>query len=188
MRELIVDNFAEEWRPTYIYPNQYEVSNKGNVRNIYTKQVLKPQMHRKGYCVVRLSLKDKKKSAKVHRLVAIAFIDNPKKLPQVNHIDGNKLNNTVANLEWCTNYDNMQHAILHNLTNHVENAGRKNTPVCKIDLETNAIIKTYSSIAEAAKENSICNPNILKVCKHQRQSAGGYKWEYLKEVMPNEQG
>lgn len=64
-----------------------------------------------GYYNVRLHIKNKVKNLKVHRLYAQAFLSNPKNLPQVNHIDGNKLNNHLSNLEWCTASENMKHAV-----------------------------------------------------------------------------
>lgn len=88
--------------PTYVYGEQYEVSNTGEVRNRITKNILIPQKDNKGYLRVRMSLHDRKVSAKIHRLVAIAFIPNPENKPQVNHINCNKEGNRVENLEWVT--------------------------------------------------------------------------------------
>lgn len=96
-----------EWRICESFP-EYEVSNLGNVRNVSTKKELKGV--NRLYNEVCLRSKGKQVSAYTHRLVAEAFIPNPENLPQVNHIDGNKLNNAVTNLEWCTAKHNIQHA------------------------------------------------------------------------------
>ncbi|SFA50969.1 NUMOD4 motif-containing protein [Parageobacillus thermantarcticus] len=90
----------------------YEVSTYGRVRNRKTGYILKPYLHDNKYLVVSLTTSNgKKKKFKVHRLVAKAFIPNPFNKPQINHLDGNKLNNHVSNLEWCTNKENANHAV-----------------------------------------------------------------------------
>lgn len=98
------------------FENKYQISNLGNVRNKKTQLLLQPKYNKKGYQYVNLSI-NKYKSVKwyIHRLVAFHFIDNPNNKPQVNHIDGNKSNNKVSNLEWCTNTENQIHAVLNNL-------------------------------------------------------------------------
>lgn len=98
---------TEEWRPIVGYEGLYEVSNTGQVRRVSDLMVLKFS-DRKGYCGVRLRKDGKRKMFSVHRLVAIAFIQNPYGLPQVNHKDENKKNNNVDNLEWCDHiYNNL---------------------------------------------------------------------------------
>jgi hypothetical protein len=79
----------------------------------FSQTVLKPGIDRKGYLRVFLSVKSKQYSRRVHRLVAKTFIENKTELPQVNHLDCNKNNNHVCNLEWTTNLENMRHAF-HN--------------------------------------------------------------------------
>ena len=101
----------------------YEVSSIGNVRSksrvvkstyggAYLKEgrLLKQNDNGHGYLQVQLCINGVNKTERVHRLVAIAFISNPNKLPKVNHIDGNKRNNCVENLEWCTQLENVRHA------------------------------------------------------------------------------
>lgn len=121
---------GEVWKDIENYPN-YQVSNLGNVKSKerYTKAkgneiihrkefLLKQFTNKKGYKQVTLYDKNKKpKTMRVHKLVALCFIPNPKNLTQINHIDGNKLNNNQNNLEWISNYDNMQHAIKNGLIN-----------------------------------------------------------------------
>lgn len=85
----------------------YYISNRGDFYSTFTKKLLKPQKDHKGYLYVEIG----RKKYKIHRLVAEYFIPNPNNLPQVNHIDCNKANNNVNNLEWCTNRDNYEWAL-----------------------------------------------------------------------------
>lgn len=85
----------------------YNITTDGRVINIHTQRVIKPQINGTGYYRVAIG----KKLYFVHRLVAQKYIPNPDNLPQVNHKDGNKLNNNVDNLEWVTNKDNSLHAL-----------------------------------------------------------------------------
>ena len=91
----------EEYKLIIDYPN-YEVSNHINVRNKRTGRILKGFSNKKGYLNIDLQ----PKSIQIHRLVAIAFIDNPQNKPQVDHIDNNKINNKVLNLRWCSQSEN----------------------------------------------------------------------------------
>lgn len=114
----------EVWKNIKGYENLYQVSNMGKVRSldrIVTDSLGKKRSHKgrdlylaklsKGYIGVRFYIQTKMICKKVHRLVAQAFILNPEKKPQVNHIDGVKANNHVNNLEWCTCRENVIHAI-----------------------------------------------------------------------------
>ena len=172
-----------EWRDTYIYGEQYEISNTGLVRNKHTKHILTPQQDKKGYLRVRMSLHDVKATAKVHRLVAVAFIPNTENKPQVNHKDTNKHNNRVDNLEWVTNGENQIHAYKHGRNYVTGNAGRKKIPVCKIDLSTGTVIETYKSLADAGRENGLHDANIHKVLYGERKSTGGFGWKFESEVV-----
>lgn len=90
----------------------FEVSNLGNLRNVKTNTLYKQHLNKTGYMQVCVSLggRDNKKVFKIHKAVAETFIPNPENKPQVNHIDANKTNNNVENLEWVTNLENSHHA------------------------------------------------------------------------------
>lgn len=89
---------------------EYLITTCGKVWSLKSKRFLKNQTDRYGYYYVHLQTKGKEKKYKIHRLVALAYIPNPENKPQVNHIDGNKLNNSVSNLEWVTAKENTEHA------------------------------------------------------------------------------
>lgn len=99
----------EQWKAVNGW-EQYEVSNCGNVRNAKTGRILKPGTNKHGYLKVVFSKNGKTKDQAVHRLVAEAFIANPSNKQQVNHINGNKKDNRIENLEWATQGENNLHA------------------------------------------------------------------------------
>jgi hypothetical protein len=115
----------EEWKDIIGYEGYYQISNLGRVKSLervvvaerssgkvkrnFIEKILNPKPN-KGYCKVTLVLNKKFKSKRVHRLIAIHFIDNPRNLTQVNHIDGNTLNNAIKNLEWVSHRENACHA------------------------------------------------------------------------------
>lgn len=97
-----------EWKEIEEFPN-YQVSKSGEVKNVKTGRILKPATSANGYYIVSLSDKEKRKTALVHRLVATAFIPNPLNGNIVNHLNGNKKDNHVSNLEWADQLENMNH-------------------------------------------------------------------------------
>lgn len=103
----------KEWR-FVIYKGKeyrnYEVSNEGEIYSLKHKKILKPGKNTKGYLTIGLFYEKKHISARVHRVVAETFIPNPDNKPQINHIDGDKTNNRVSNLEWVTDSENKRHA------------------------------------------------------------------------------
>lgn len=105
------------------YEGYYEISSKGNVRSTSYKgsRILKPAKTRNGYLNVVFCIKQRKEHKLIHRLVAEAFLPNDLHLEQVNHINGNKEDNRVLNLEWCTQEYNNQHAYKNNLLSRYEN-------------------------------------------------------------------
>jgi len=109
---------------------------------------------------------------RLHRIVAQTFIENPENKEQVNHIDGNKLNNAVSNLEWVTNKENQIHKFQIGLeNNHTRKVGQ-------YDLENN-FIKEFPSIVSASKEIGVNKSGIQGVLSNYRKTSGGYIWKYL---------
>ena len=110
----------EIWKNIDGFNGKYQVSSWGNIRNAESGKVLKPFENSKGYLKIALYKNGKNYKKRINRLVAMAFIENPDELPQVNHKDGNKKNNSISNLEWVTNEENARHA--KNLKRGVINA------------------------------------------------------------------
>ena len=100
---------GEIFKPIDLNP-KYSVSNFGRVRNNKTNKILSPR-NLQGYQRVAFYVDGKQTDFRIHRLVAKAFILSPENKPQVNHINGNKSDNHVNNLEWCTNGENVRHAL-----------------------------------------------------------------------------
>lgn len=140
----------ELWRPVQDYEHLYEVSNIGRLRRINGK-IQKIQKTVFGYGRVTLYNKGPYKKIHIHRVVAKAFIENPNNKPEVNHIDGNKLNNVVTNLEWVTKSENRKHAFKIGLQKG--KAGRLN-PMAKKVINTNTG-QIWECASECAKENNI---------------------------------
>ena len=172
----------EIWKTIKGFEN-YKVSNTGKVYSLAKNKVMKPWIISSGYYAVYLIDREVSKQMLVHRLVALNFIDNPLNKPQVNHIDGDKLNNNVDNLEWTTASENINHnKVLGRLDTHTarEALNKVQTKAGnQLDIETGKIIATYNTISEACKETGSQNGKITMVCQGKRNSHNGYRWEYV---------
>lgn len=173
----------EIWKNISNYPD-YQISNLGNVRSNKTKKTLKPHVTKQGYCIVNLYNNGIDKHFKVHRLVALHFIENKLNKKTINHKDGNKLNNNIDNLEWHSHSENHLHAY-KKLNRQAPSLGKKgknafrSIPVCQLDLRGN-LIKIFDSQKIAAEELGISNTHISSVCKGIRKQTGGFVWKYVK--------
>lgn len=171
----------KQWKQIVDFP-KYEVSNYGEIRHIATGYIKSQRKDLFGYMVVALSIANKKvKLVKVHRLVAQAFIPNPDNKPQVNHIDGDKTNNCIENLEWATAKENIQHCyrVLGYKGSHYGKLGKDNEQArIVLQIKNNQIIAEFYGLREAAESvNKGCS-HIGECCLGRRKSAYGYKWKY----------
>lgn len=162
----------EIWKTIPIADN-YEASNLGKIRNKKTKYIVKEQINKTGYNTVSL-FTNKNKTFRVHKLVASAFIDNPNNYKEINHIDGNKLNNNVNNLEWCSRSYNVKQAFVLGLKNN----SYLNKRVGQYDMEDN-LIKKWNSQKEIGIELGYNLSVISNCCNNHIKSAYGYKWILL---------
>lgn len=108
-------NYTDIWRPVSEFEGQYMVNQNGDIYSAKKKIIRKPVLGNNGYYHVMLKSNGIRKSFMVHRIVAMAFIANPDNKKTVNHKDGNKLNNNVSNLEWCSLQDNIAHGFANGL-------------------------------------------------------------------------
>lgn len=169
---------SEQWREVDFLQSKYEVSDLGRVRNAITKFILKTSLSKRGYPVFSCTLNGKHLLVNVHKCVARAFIPNPENKPQVNHIDGDKTNNCVGNLEWATSRENVVHA--RKLGLHISD-GDKGV----VQIKDGNVVGVYKSASEAARCTGIGRANITNVCrgyvsKNGRRclTAGGYVWKW----------
>ena len=147
----------------------YTININGEVTNIKTNKVLKQYINQRRV-LVELWKNNKKKHFLVHRLIAKAFIPNPDNKPQINHINGNSLDNRIENLEWVTDSENKYHAYQNNLKSP------KCIAVFQYDLNGNRI-KKFRSILDAYKETKVDRKSIKLNLKNKYKQAGGYVWK-----------
>lgn len=196
----------EIWKDIAETNGIYQVSNLGKVRRIgdYSNQtsswllsepkILTPRLHSNGYLRVMFSINGKHSDRYMHRLVVSAFCDNqkPQKYKEVNHIDGNKVNNCYSNLEWCDRSYNNKHAYIKGL-HSVHGCYGNKKKVAQIDINTNIILSIFDSVEAASKNVSLKNFTNISACcnyaenpnKYKRPclSAKGYKWRFTTDNM-----
>ena len=171
----------EQWKVVEGTYGALEVSDLGRVRsNLRDGRILKTQKDNKGYQRLRMTIRREKRSFKLHRLVAQAFVPNPENKPQVNHIDGNKDNNAASNLEWVTNRENAQHAIRTGLwKSSMKAVNERNKLKLKPIIATNIVTGQqiyFKSIGAA--ERALDTRHITDVLKGKRRQAKGYVFAY----------
>lgn len=184
------------------YPHIF-VSRCGRVYNKNIGRVMATQTTNAGYELINISYNGIRRAYTVHRLVAQMFIPNSENKEQVNHKDGNKLNNDASNLEWCTQSENMKHVFstgrgevarekarqrmgvignrfaAKNVKNLLESNKRLSKAVLQID--TNGrVVKEFSSIKQAQRETK--SHNINKVIKGEQMRSGGYYWKLKQDI------
>lgn len=158
---------------------EYQIDTDGNVynKNGTLKVVSK---NKRGYYIVTLCVNGKLRYFSVHVLVARQFIPNPENLPQVNHKDGNRINNNVDNLEWCTAKQNARHSF--DILKRVP-SGKK--PIIGVDVETLEIKYVFDSLAEAGrffangKNYRRCQNSVWRVLTGVRSTYKGCIWKYI---------
>lgn len=177
----------EIWKDIKGYEGLYQISNFGRVKSLKRKtlnskclydKILNNRINHNGYFMIFLSKNKKIKGFRINRLVAEAFLPNPNNKPQVNHKDGNKTNNRIDNLEWCTAKHNTQHAIKNGLRTN-----KYHREIVQCDLDNN-LIKEWHSIKEATNFG-FSKSGICQCCKSKRKKHKNYKW-YYKEDYFNE--
>lgn len=181
----------EIWKPVISSENTKLVSNLGRIRSLDQKvfngkvfyikkgRIMSLNLGKNGYYTCCIN----GKNVLVHRVVAQAFIPNPKKLPCINHKNEIRTDNRVENLEWCSYaYNNSYGKHKESSAKTLKECGiKKRIRVCSIDC--NGIINEYDSIVDASIKNNTNNSHISECCRGIRKTAGGLKWKYSDAII-----
>lgn len=165
---MLDETINEEWATILEFPN-YMISTFGRVFNAKFKRFFKPAFNSTGYKIVSLCGNGKCLTKTIHRLVAEAFIPFRDGAFDVNHIDGDRANNYVWNLEWCTQSENIQHAY---------NIGQKFPPHPRA-IRIIEIGEEFQSITACAKHINAFRENVRHCLSGKRKRAGGFSFEYV---------
>ena len=177
----------EQWRDIPGYEGLYQISNIGRVKS--RKKIKSLRTDKRGYLTVWLCKDSSQKNYKVHRLVAIAFIPNPESKKTVNHIDGDKQNNSVSNLEWATHSETIIHANqtgLRTVTDaqrkaasiNGKNTCDKNRPRKAVFCTKDGVKRKFESAHDGARFVAGDASPIIRCCKGKKKTYMGYEWGY----------
>ncbi len=174
---------GEIFYPLSNYEGLYDISNKSRVKSYYRGIIIVPQMICE-YLGVTLTVEKNKKIHLLHRLVAQAFIPNPENKPEVNHKDGDKLNNDIRNLEWVTKSENGLHAYKMGLSkpnrSNSGNFGVNSFHKRSVDAysTSNELIKSFDTIRDGGNYFNVCESSICSCANGRSKTAGGIVWKY----------
>lgn len=178
----------EIWKDIPNYEGLYQASNLGRIRSLdreqyvgsknqyckfnYTRKlkskIIKPKTTKDNYYEVTLTKNNEKKFIRVHRLIAMTFIPNPNNYPVINHINYNRFDNRVENLEWCTVWYNNRYS--------------KAKKVAQFDKNYN-LIKVWNCMSDVYRELGIPVTNLSKCCHNKKLTAKTYYWRYYEEII-----
>lgn len=167
-----IDLNPKHWKPTYVFPDNYLVSDDGRVYSVKYRKLLKPQTGTGGYLFFYIKVSGKAKNVYLHRLVATAFIPNPDGKPQVDHINNDKTDNRVENLRWVSPKENMNNEItLPKLLVHTNELIEKSKRPVAV-YKDGSLVGKFESRSEAARflgvsQSSVgaCLSGISKRCQ-----------------------
>lgn len=173
----------ETWRPIKGYENNYEISNFGRIKSICREGTAgglrKLTENKDGYYQIMLCKEGDQRSFLVHRLVFEAFNGNIPEGLEINHIDENKKNNSICNLEVVTHTENVRHGT--GIERSAKTMKEKKYFCKAVGQYTTSgqLLATFYSLAEANEATKVNKGNICSCCKGRQQTAGGYVWRYV---------
>lgn len=167
----------EEWRDIPDFDGLYQISNNGTVLNIKRGTVLKQQISNCGYVRVCLSKNGQPKKYSVHRLVWSAFNGEIPEGMQINHINEDKLDNRLVNLNMLTPQENLNWGTRNKRASVTNTNGSRAIPVCQYDLEGN-FIKRWVSASEVERQLGYCSGHISNRCRGKGKTYKGFIWKY----------
>jgi hypothetical protein len=193
----------EIWKDIEGFEGLYQISSFGRVKSLPKKwvmtnnfgtfwvmkdeRILSPVISNKGYYVLSLVKNKRKKQFRVHQLVATHFLENNGNYNCINHIDGDKLNNNIENLEYCTHSHNQKEAFRLGLKQPSKSMLGRLDDLCPNSIPINqytldgVFIKRWNSAREAMRHMGKKSNKIYMCCKHRKSQMYGYKWEYADE-------
>lgn len=184
---------GENWRRVAGYEDLYAVSDFGRVvalekyvkRSNHSKArkeplLMSPYRKKNGYFVVVLSKNNERKRHSVHRLVAEAFIPNQDNKPEIDHIDGNGLNNHVENLRWCTHFENMRNPITNRKMRESFSKRIDKRSKQIVSIKDGVVVKTYPNIFSVEKDGHN-HPNVWLICHGVNKHHHGLRWMFLSD-------
>lgn len=189
----MTNKVKEEWKDVVGYEGIYQVSNYGSVKSLErktfhgkvcftSKEKPMKQCLRGGYKTVCLRKDNAKKMQRVHRLVAQAFISNPENKQFVDHIDGDRLNNVVTNLRWCTPRENMNNEVTYPRNRRAlqEAWNKRSKKVYQYTLN-GEFIQEWTNTSQASKATNATKQSIKLCCEGKYRSANGFRWSFEKK-------
>lgn len=166
----------EIWKKIADFEN-YEVSNLGNVRNAKTGRIMKPHKNTVGYWQTAIHKDGKQHFKCTHKLVAEAFVDNPRHCTEVNHLDEDKNNNRADNLAWCTHKENINHGTC--IKRGIEKRKERYPAKKVIAIFPNGATHCYKSASDASKQLGLNEGSIRCVLGGSKRTLNGIRWIYL---------
>ena len=178
-------SMKEQWRTAVydgiVYEGLYKVSNLGRILNLNYRNTGKPKLmtpseNTDGYFKINLRKNGETKTCYVHRLIAQTFIPNPENKPEINHIDEDKTNNRVDNLEWKWHKDNINHGTHNERSAKTRTNGKLSKRVLQFTLD-GEFVREWESTQECGR-NGFCQGAVADCCNGKRKSHKGFRWEY----------